>query len=643
MKKDGNHCIMKIYKLSCRLWCHHYPNGILSLPSIRREGFKYSNGFDWNSLRNGQQQQKLSSKSQEENIVISSSRSSSSNKIKNIVKQVQECSIGSITKVMIRQICQTIHSLAASQHQQTKDGKLAYDLLERLIQEENKTKTTILNSQTYHNAMKCMIKTADPILINKANDILQNLEDKFITHNNNNNKIKNQAHPILRTYTLLFDSLKYLDTQNTTLSERVDNLLDRIEHQEINGNKDVILNTACFNAALNALFSSENNEIANQRGMSLLNQFVESKRITLDHISFSIAMKGFSNQQSLSLTSMEQILNQIQKLGYKPNAITMTPILNAFAKNGDSDNAIRVLEWMQNLSTQQEGFEDIRPNRVHYNTLIVGLSNNVAGKNVGKQAIGILRSMQNLYIAGDENMKPDLMVYNSVLNVISKEKDHKNSLDSKESTAEIAESLLREMEDGQNEGICPDVLSYNPVLTAWMNNAHSPTAAIDNIERLMHEMDEKRIRPNLLTYTIYLNTFANFKTYEYAERAETILHKMEKDYITGKSLIQPDVKCYNSVLRAWANCKGRKSFEKTRNFFQEMKKKDLKLDVESYAHMIHALANSSEKNRAHEAQSILDELIESSIQQNDFSGLQPVIFNVVINGKCNSFKVYLLK
>ena len=100
--------------------------------------------------------------------------------------------------------------------------------------------------------------------------------------------------------------------------------------------------------------------------------------------------------------------------------------------------------------------------------------------------------MQDRYKAGDEDLKPDVITYNSVILAWSRSRQRKS--------VSKAESLLKEMlslaEAGDNKCV-PNVRCYNCVLSAI-----ATSGLPDNVQRaarIIKTMKENGISPNQFT------------------------------------------------------------------------------------------------------------------------------------------------
>jgi len=459
---------------------------------------------------------------------------------------------------------------------------------------------------------------------------------------------------MIRSFALLLEALPYTNVSIATIVEQVRAIIHRVRMQEEAGNPHVVINTLLWNIALSTLATCCNSGSAtstdtrshtpnhnradqdDENGVDAARQMVwemistscsssstNGKKcsrplvrplsVQLDHISLSTAIKALSapythasignrtmGSSSSSLQDVQRLLFQIQEndAGFgRPNQKTMTPILAALAKQGKVVDILMCLDWMETLC-QTRGWDDLRPNRIHFNTLLDALprryenhehfkarsENGIVSSfsflllsplGIGDQALLILEKMKGLYKDfGYEEYRPDIFTFNAVLNVIAKERLHNHPETERNKSmlshividgqtdhfdcnngviysvnidiSERAEALLRRMEDGHEGAIKPDVISYNTVLGAWMHSGH-PRACVMAAD-LLRRMESNGVQPDLTTYSILIHTYArNASVQGSAENAEAVLRHLEKRYaVDGVQRLKPDLKCYNS-------------------------------------------------------------------------------------------------
>ena len=382
----------------------------------------------------------------------------------------------------------------------------------------------------------------------------------------------------------------------------IQQIMERIKVQEQNGNPQVRMNPQLVNAILNALATLIQQQNQNapsvslavssssssplyynspNRALQLVLQIMNNDQSKIDSVSYGIAIKAISscynwtdvihdqkqqyqydndsdNGTACSTDNtiivsklIENMLLQMQQKGIagSPHVKLMTPILHSLSKEGNINEMYDLIEWMEQMY-HDHGWNDVRPNNYHLNTLITALSrrtyNNRNCKGAGHLAMDILQKMKTLYeTGGNKNLRPDLITYNAVLHCISKEE---NVLGTKKVSNDIgnrAEALLTRMEDGEEgNDIRPDIFSYNAVLSAYMNSGNSDAAS--KSQKMLLRMSSKDIEPDLLSYTICINALSKSKITGSAHKAEDLLRVLESAYDGGCEALKPDVKCYNS-------------------------------------------------------------------------------------------------
>ena len=238
----------------------------------------------------------------------------------------------------------------------------------------------------------------------------------------------------------------------------------------------------------------------------------------------------FDEEQNSSTTIMGR-----NSHGFQPNTSVYNTILQAYANVGDATSAEAILESMISL---------------HSSSL----------KNGGGGPF--------------QNVCPNTRTFNVVLNAVAKGDPNHAGLRAKK----ILDRLEKMMESRGNDGLRPDIISYNSVLAAWSKSAsvnvntltkdwddsdncivgkyaaHEALNLLDAIEE-RHRLSPDSIKPDAISYNTTISAFANAAQHcengiSMAEKAEGILTRMVE---LG---IQPDAYSYNGVLLAWSRSSG---------------------------------------------------------------------------------------
>jgi pentatricopeptide repeat protein len=478
-----------------------------------------------------------------------------------MAEHINKVKPGEMKEVEVREACRVLDALAHSMHKNDlepkecdKRGEVSWLLLKRLMTEDNLFDPVndvllpihgypvIVDHALCHNAIKCMAQSNQRHLFDKALLILKTLEEHFVESQSK------KLRPVGRSYALLLDAARNRShVGDDEVVSFVESLMTNASRQEAWGNNLVTMNRHIFNAALNTLCSRAE---TSPGAAEVIERLISQDDAPLDQASFSISLKAILSSKGLQestadiLASVEPLLLRMEAYNYLPSQMTMTPLLDHLSKRGDLNEIIRILNWMEDMY-QRRGWEDIRPNRIHFNTLINAMSKS---KNGGKKAMELLNKMKIMHANGsNESARPDLVTYNAVLNAIAKETTSSGSKRSQidSDIGERAESLLFRMEDGaEGDHIVPDIVSYNTVLSAHMNS-HAIDAA-EKVQAILHRMSDRDIEPDLLSYTACINTLAKSKMQGSAQKAEDLLRKLEEAYAAGNENLKPDIKCYNS-------------------------------------------------------------------------------------------------
>ena len=448
----------------------------------------------------------------------------------------------------------------------------------------NTMKHPYIDSIMFHDTIKCMAKSKDPTLIHQADDILQQLEQHHLLQQQQQKQTKSKivAQPIGRSYALLFDAIKDVNVipDDSEFIQRVEQIMGRVEKQQNEGGRNgnthsqVKINSHLINSALNAL-AVRAEHTHNPAVSRLVRQMVSNATgVQLDHVSYSIAIKSLLSTNKwldvidyhdnnnindaksgdtsgiTTAKAIESLFVQMQERGLgNPNVKTMTPILQSLSKDGNANEISNLIEWMEEMYNTW-GWEDIRPNNYHFNTMITALARKTSNDKVragsGHLAFEILNKMKTLYEdGGNESVRPDLITYNAILHCISKEENSQGTKKVKSNIGDRALALLRRMEDGEEgDHISPDIFSYNATLAAIMNSATFDAAS--KTQNLLQHMTSKDVQPDLKSYTICINTLSKSRAKGSSQKAEDLLRVLEEAYAKGNEELKPDVKCYNS-------------------------------------------------------------------------------------------------
>lgn len=218
----------------------------------------------------------------------------------------------------------------------------------------------------------------------------------------------------------------------------------------------------------------------------------------------------------------------------KPNVRTYSSVVDAWAKSGHAEAAIRAENILDIMEKTED--EDTWPNTVTYNTVISAWASS-DDPDAASHAHRILTQMlDNPY----EGAEADIISYNSVLNAWAKHYPPQHG-------AEQAEKLLLQLEEQQSDGIQPNVMSYTTVMDAWSRFGNP--LRVQFLLQKMESASSPHIKPNVYGYTIAISAWARSREIGKARQVLSLLRGMQ---MSEEDHVKPTLVSYNSVLNACA-------------------------------------------------------------------------------------------
>jgi len=229
-------------------------------------------------------------------------------------------------------------------------------------------------------------------------------------------------------------------------------ILDRMEKLVQSGEMDESEGASVihYNAVLDAWANSVMDGHA-WNAESLLNKMISEGKVQPNIISFNAcidayAKNGDGEEAEKLMNKMEDLYQSKENLECRPNQRSYNAVMNAFAKSLDKNAAAKaeaVLRKMASMYEDSEG-EDmgIKPDFFSFATVINAWARSFEdGK--AKKALQLYQEMVNLYKKGDKSLRPNVVIFNSVLNAcaysIGDDSEQRNAL-------EIASAMMKELE-----------------------------------------------------------------------------------------------------------------------------------------------------------------------------------------------------
>lgn len=239
------------------------------------------------------------------------------------------------------------------------------------------------------------------------------------------------------------------------------------------------------------------------------------------------------------------------------NSRTTTSILREFSTNPADDAGFRaesLLEHVIDTSTSNDEFFFLRPGTIEYNCVI----NAHAKKGSIQGAKKILLQMKAMEVVSDGHIKPNLLTYSSImegfiytseLNVLAK-----------------AESLFQEVVQRYTEGdesVKPDVVLFNTMFSLLAKVEAEPGLIVEKGFALLAQMHELNIVPTMAIYGILCRMCLNDGTVASMELLWQMLKHAEA--MTHRGMAPPlERSVYEQALTTYLYSKAEGSHQKAK-------------------------------------------------------------------------------
>jgi len=196
-------------------------------------------------------------------------------------------------------------------------------------------------------------------------------------------------------------------------------------------------------------------------------------------------------------------------ISLKPDTVCYSSVVDAYARKGGEDCALRAEELLNEMIDRyNSGEDDVMPNTQTFRSVITSLGRSRQTRAAEKAEV-ILNEMESLSSQGLKNLSPNTIVYNAVIDAFAKS----NSVSKAYRAQLLLERMIEETEKG-NIAVRPDTISYNTVINAAAKSAVGDAIVKKeafliglNAFRRIHELDY--CKPSSITYVSYLNLLVN--------------------------------------------------------------------------------------------------------------------------------------
>ena len=400
---------------------------------------------------------------------------------------------------------------------------------------------------TYNGVINCWSKSNRPEAPHHAHVILQTMISKFKENGNIN------IRPNVITYSSVIDAYA---RQGDIDGAR--NVFEIMENDFDSGNIDAKPNIFTYNILIRACFKSDNPN-APEEAESLLMETIElhstgklvegpdviSYRTVIDCWSKSSKPKAPIRALNILVTMIKKSKQDNNK-NIRPDAVTYSAVMSAFARRGDIDSAKKVFTIMKN--DFNSGNINAKPSIRTYSVLIYAWSKSDK-PNAPEEADLLLREILDLYSTQELEEGPDAITYIAVIDCWSKS----NKPIAPRRALNILTKMTTKYKEDNKKNIRPDTITYSAVMDAYARQGD-----IDGARKVLNIMKEEYssgnvdAKPNIRTYNILIDAWSKSNHSNAPEEAESLLLEMIDLYTRRKLEEGPNTITYSAVINCWS-------------------------------------------------------------------------------------------
>ena len=304
-------------------------------------------------------------------------------------------------------------------------------------------------------------------------------------------------------------------------------------------------NTITFNTVLYSWANSPN-PVAPIRAEELLLHMERlyqagNEDVEPDVYSYTSVMQAWAVSKKKSAVAKAKALLQKMNLlavergtQIRPNKVTYTCLMLAITNSGiqgAAQEAHQLLDKMWDIY-EKENDVTVKPDTITFSSVIACWSRENCTM-AHEKALELLDRMEELSLAGHEDISPNAFTYTSVFKALSRSR--------RGGSAMLAEELLARMEAGYqagNTGLEPTVIHYNVILDA---HAQSPNLEMASdayrLYKQMIALNRPDCKPNIITFNSLLRSCANtFGAIDVKQKAFLIASDVFQSILDSKNV-----------------------------------------------------------------------------------------------------------
>ncbi|KAL7549747.1 hypothetical protein ACHAWF_013014 [Thalassiosira exigua] len=324
------------------------------------------------------------------------------------------------------------------------------------------------------------------------------------------------------SFSTVINAYSKVDPGDTSVAlERTEILLDDLEGSFISDSDANI--HSCYNAAANMIVKS-GSEDSVDRVKDLMRRMKNMDRSPGGNMYISLIEAYAKEVNEDSIRRGQELLWEMMgnpEPNLREDSVIAFNILLHAILNKRTEKSLELAEEMWNAMEKSD--ENARPDLRSYSILISALSRSSA-EDCEQKAVEHLRKMLKSYGDGNERAKPNSFVFNCVISMLARSKQHKW-------TDDVMYRTLMAMINQQKRGntsVIPDTITYNLVIgklaqTPTKDNAKKVLKLLTNME---DDSQPNAAMPDIISYTSVLKIQGKVSRQHAAKVASSCLERV---------------------------------------------------------------------------------------------------------------------
>lgn len=319
--------------------------------------------------------------------------------------------------------------------------------------------------------------------------------------------------------------------------------------------------------------------------------------------------------------------SKFSKAKWKKKRFLLIQDVKRLVDQNDPHAARKAEEMVRRMLTlyEKSGNDvDLRPTLQAYNLWIHAIAKS-QDANAGQMAEQVLEQMHANHVA------PDVITYTSIMDAHARSQNPDRA---EEVLFQLLEGTMKGKVDGK---VGLSSITCDTILNAWaQQGTYESAQRAQTILLRLEEWQRNDIKPTKVSYATVMNAWAKVGTTEAAEHAELLLTNMLK-----KSKVQPDTVVFNAAINAWAASKDAQAGKRALGILRKMKTMakeglDSRPDIVTYNTVLSAWSHSGDVNAAPYTEKIVQEMQTASAESSEALVPNTVTFNTILNAWAKS-------